>query len=451
MKNIKDLPLNILHPHPNNPRKDLGDLTELSESIKQSGVMQNLTVVPHVSIEGEYTVIIGHRRLGASKLAGLSTVPCVIVDMTEKEQLATMMLENMQRSDLTTYEQAEGFQMMIDLGESVESISGQTGLSQTTVRNRVKLAKYDRDIMREASVRQPTMAQYMRLCEIEDLELANKVAKYLGTKNFDGEVERAIRLEKDRKQKAEVKSLVESIATKYEGDVHADVSAKKIISCQIIYTPLTDKAREDALKNKEQYGTLWYYEGYGTTLFRKFKKGVDDKPTEYDINQQLRKELENKVKRIYEEMKERADAFVAEYSGRKSDLPILSQYLMEASLHTKWGGKYKVKTAARALGWTIPEGVQEYEDRASLIAQMFLSDKYAENAAKTLLNVIYHCYEKNEPCRLYYRDTKLNHDSYGGGWGVIFGLLEELGYNVSDREWAFVRGEHDIYKEEVPI
>ena len=124
---------------------------------------------------------------------------------------------------------------------------------------------------------------------------------------------------------------------------------------------------------------------------------------------------------------------------------------MEASVHTKWGGKYKAKTAARALGWTIPEGVQEYEDRATLIAQMFLSDKYVDNAAKTLLNVIYHCYEKNEPCRLYYRDTKLNHDSYGGGWGVIFGLLEELGYNVSDREWAFVRGEHDIYKEEVPL
>ena len=117
MKNIKDLPLNILHPHPNNPRKDLGDLTELSESIKQSGVMQNLTVVPHVSIEGEYTVIIGHRRLGASKLAGLSTVPCVIVDMTEKEQLATPTINSVDLSTLQInfngVSNAEGYKLHV--------------------------------------------------------------------------------------------------------------------------------------------------------------------------------------------------------------------------------------------------------------------------------------------------------------------------------------------------
>lgn len=62
------LPVSKLFPHPDNPRKDNGDLTELAESIKANGVLQNLTVVPKE--DGSYTVIIGHRRLAAAKLAG---------------------------------------------------------------------------------------------------------------------------------------------------------------------------------------------------------------------------------------------------------------------------------------------------------------------------------------------------------------------------------------------
>lgn len=111
-KKLVYIPITEIHSHPDNPRKELGDLSELAESIKVKGVMQNLTVVPRA--EGGYTVIIGHRRMGASKLAGLTELPCVIVEMSDKDQVATMLLENMQRSDLTVYEQAQGFQMMFD-------------------------------------------------------------------------------------------------------------------------------------------------------------------------------------------------------------------------------------------------------------------------------------------------------------------------------------------------
>ena len=66
-------------PHPENPRKDVGDVTELADSIKANGIMQNLTVVPHEE-DGRhcYRVIIGHRRLAAAKAAGLEEVPCVV-------------------------------------------------------------------------------------------------------------------------------------------------------------------------------------------------------------------------------------------------------------------------------------------------------------------------------------------------------------------------------------
>ena len=102
--NLVEIPLTSISPHPQNPRKDPGDLTELAESIRTTGILQNLTVVQNEDYT--YTVIIGHRRLAAAKLAGLKTAPCAVVEMSEDDQLATMLTENMQRSDLTVYEQA---------------------------------------------------------------------------------------------------------------------------------------------------------------------------------------------------------------------------------------------------------------------------------------------------------------------------------------------------------
>lgn len=81
MAEIKYIPVSKLWRHPDNPRKDLGDVTELAESIKVNGVLQNLTVVPLIGEitkkwDGEsYRVIIGHRRLAAAKLAGLEELP----------------------------------------------------------------------------------------------------------------------------------------------------------------------------------------------------------------------------------------------------------------------------------------------------------------------------------------------------------------------------------------
>ena len=72
---MTQLPVDKLFPHPDNPRKDLGDLTELADSIKANGIFQNLTVVPADDSYETFTVVIGHRRLAAAKLAGLSEVP----------------------------------------------------------------------------------------------------------------------------------------------------------------------------------------------------------------------------------------------------------------------------------------------------------------------------------------------------------------------------------------
>lgn len=167
MNKITMIPIDKLRHHPQNPRKRIGDVTELAESIKAKGILQNLTVVQCPSALGEYWVVIGNRRLEAAKQAGVKELPCLISTMDEKEQFSTMLVENMQRADLTIPEQTEGFQLMIDMGESVESISDKTGFSQSTVRRRLDLAKLNKDKFEKAYKSGGTLDDFVKISQIE--------------------------------------------------------------------------------------------------------------------------------------------------------------------------------------------------------------------------------------------------------------------------------------------
>ena len=153
-RNIVYIGVDHIHTHPENPRKELGDLTELAESLKKNGCLQNLTVVPIEGKTGEYYALIGNRRHGAAQMAGLTELPCRIVEgMSQREQLSTMLEENMQRNDLTIYEQAQGFQLMLDLGETEDSIAEKTGFSKTTIRHRLNIAKLDQKELKKKELK----------------------------------------------------------------------------------------------------------------------------------------------------------------------------------------------------------------------------------------------------------------------------------------------------------
>lgn len=162
-----------LHPHPDNPRKDLGDLTELKESIREHGIMQNLTVIPMDDEWENFRILIGHRRFAASEGLAID-LPCVIVEgLSDKEQIGIMLCENMQRSDLTFLEQAHGFQMMIDLGEDIGVISRKTGFSEKTIKHRLEIARLDKELIdkiQEENHWQLSIGDFMELEKIKDLE-----------------------------------------------------------------------------------------------------------------------------------------------------------------------------------------------------------------------------------------------------------------------------------------
>ena len=207
--NLVEIPITSISPHPQNPRKDLGDLTELAESIRTTGILQNLTVVQNDDYT--YTVIIGHRRLAAAKLAGLETVPCAVVEMSEDDQLATMLAENMQRSDLTVYEQAEGIQLLLDRSFSIADIAEKTGFSESTIRRRAKLLELDKEAFKRSQQRQVTLADYEKLNEITDIDARNKLLDVLGTNNFNNEFEKAKRSQKDNLRRQALLHYLESL------------------------------------------------------------------------------------------------------------------------------------------------------------------------------------------------------------------------------------------------
>ena len=198
-KSIVYLDRSQLEPHPDNPRKDLGDLTELRESIRKNGIMQNLTVIPTDDSLEHFRILIGHRRFAASE-GILNELPCVLVeDLTDREQVGIMLCENLQRDDLTYYEQAQGFQMMMDLGDTVDQIADKTGFSTSTVRHRLEIAKLDKKVIDEVqkdSSWQIGINDYIELEKVKDIadrqdiledssdseDLKNNVWRYLKEK-----------------------------------------------------------------------------------------------------------------------------------------------------------------------------------------------------------------------------------------------------------------------------
>jgi ParB family chromosome partitioning protein len=449
-QNIVFIPTKHLHPHPDNPRKQLGDLTELSESIKVRGIMQNLTVVPHEELDDEYTVIIGHRRLGAAKAAGLKFVPCVVTLMSEKEQLATMMLENMQRSDLTMLEQADGFQMMMNLGENVESIAEKTGISTTTVRNRLKLTRYDKERMREAELRQPTMEQYLELSKIDDVSVANECLRFIGTKNFDNEVAKAIRVQKEKKEREEMRSFLGEMCEKLEDSSYEAIKERKLVSLQTLYPPYNEDMRKIMSGRVEKYGKIYYSEGYGFTVYRDHTADDEKQTDEWAEKRRKRDDLQHRANTLFETIQDRAEQFVKTYKSKKGDYEILMDYLFTlfAMGKTNYQGGTILGTARR-LGWEQTEDQRTWEESTREAATAFINCQYSLDKCRTVLTFLWEMENVKKPFYLAYKDCKLTHQP--NNIGKILQLLSDLGYNVSDEEWELCDGTHPIYSETVPL
>ena len=439
-----------IYPHPQNPRNDLGDLTELAESIKAQGILQNLTIVkrdPGYCIscklwnggigkctedhdkegrppcqkwvsDGSYTVIIGHRRLAAAKLAGLKEVPCAITDMSPQDQIATMLLENMQRSDLTVYEQAQGIQMMLDLGESVANISEKTGFSETTVRRRVKLLELDQEKFKAASQRGVTLMDFAELEKIENLELRNRVLEKIGTSNFRFELQRAIDKETSEKNMVVLLAELKKFATQIESN---NSGLRYVCSYSASQKP-TVTIPDDAETVKYFFVVSQYYY---ITLYKEWSNStytplIDEKE---QARREKRAALDEISKRAYQL---RSD-FIRDISNAKAkkSMSVIIEYPLRVMLGDCYGKDYQ--DLAEYLGIEvndIAEQVVAQPERCMLVATYLSLDSEHQ----------------------YYYDWS-NQYKENEDLDTVYDFLEKLGYEMSDEEKSMRDGTHELFKD----
>ena len=139
---VLHIPLSKIVPNPYQPRKEFESeaLSELADSIRQYGVLQPLLVAPG---KGDtYILIAGERRLRASTMAGLGTVPVIVSEYTTQQIAEIALIENLQRKDLHYLEEAEGYEKLVNTFHlTQESMAIRVGKKQSTIANKLRLLR----------------------------------------------------------------------------------------------------------------------------------------------------------------------------------------------------------------------------------------------------------------------------------------------------------------------
>ena len=141
----RHIPIDQIEPNPEQPRSEFGDLSELSASIKEKGVLEPLLVTRGGN--GKFMIIAGERRWRASNLAGLTEVPCIEMDLDEQGVAEIALIENLQRKDLTIWEEADGLKALADkFGYKQDEIAQKISKSRSTVTELMTIAGLPQDV-----------------------------------------------------------------------------------------------------------------------------------------------------------------------------------------------------------------------------------------------------------------------------------------------------------------
>lgn len=465
------IPISKIYDHPDNPRKNLGDISELTESVKKNGLMQNLTVIPgHWLTEEEYlkvnkdegipkstaltnfnredwwsdegyTLLIGHRRCAAARAAGLEFVYCRIVeDSTKNEQVGIMLEENMQRSDLTVFEQAEGFQMMLDLGETVDTLADKTGFSKSTIYHRTNLAKLDREALKKVDDEsfQLSISDLYELEKIKDIDTRNKILKKCSSSNnIKWEVDRAIRAEKREKKVKEIEKMLENKGIQEASD---DLTNYKQI--QRIYVAndgtaeeLSDDIPEDAVFKKRDY-----YESFDFVILAPITEEEEPKEETEEDKKQKRK---NEVGRNLEELEKELNQHLSDFFQLICD----DEFTFEKDLDYIKGLwkqliKWEADISLSDLMNTIKDlnEVEDDSEEYSQIEQEALDMPFE----KQLLVFLY--WESKYAQIFRYWHVTPDEDSIDRKM-VLIKAFEHHGFQLEEEEQQLLNGTHELWKE----
>ena len=196
---VLHIPLSKIVPNPYQPRKEFESeaLSELADSIRQYGVLQPLLVAP--GKDDTYILIAGERRLRASTMAGLGTVPVIVSEYTTQQIAEIALIENLQRKDLHYLEEAEGYERLVNTFHlTQESMAIRVGKKQSTIANKLRLLRLPGSVRKKLHDSDLTErhARILLKLENEDLQKAvlQKVLKgHLNVRQTEALVEKTLK------------------------------------------------------------------------------------------------------------------------------------------------------------------------------------------------------------------------------------------------------------------
>lgn len=432
---IENIKIERLHSHPDNPRQNVGDVSELAESIKVSGVLQNLTVIPATGhYHGDYIVLIGHRRLAAAKQAGLTELPCSVVEMSKSEQIATMLVENMQRSELNPYEQAQGIQMMLDLGETIDDVVEKTGFSKSTVKRRTKLLQLDKDKFEASRARQVTFLEYDKLFEIEDEKKRNELLDVIGTANFNNKFESAKRDEIEKKNREEMIARVKLFATEIDSD-YESYKDKKYVTC--IWR--SDQVEDVTIISGVNH--YFYARGIYLYIYRDYTEEENQRADELEKSRDKeaqKQAAKNERKMKLKELSERFYKLRYNFIKDCPDVRVKTETIMEFAVNSfiqSWGEETNIEQFEELLEKNI---VDEEVPVYSIYKQ-----KTKDNPRKALLYAAYAHFDDRAGVSYNTWDGEHRENE---DLDNLYDMLELLGYEMSDEEKQWRDGTHPLYE-----
>lgn len=249
-ESITILTLNIIVAGKYQPRQkfDSDKIEELSESIKESGVLQPI-IVRKSSQDNRYEIIAGERRYRASQLAGLKTIPAIIKKLNNHQALELAIVENIQRSDLTIIEEAKSYQkLMVEFSYSQEQVAKKLGKSRSHVANSIRILKLPLNIQSLLNSDRFTMGHARAIINSNNQEhLANEIIE---NKLTVRDVEEIIREEKIKnnltpslpniiKEQDEIKTINRNNINCFEEEIYKITGLK----AKINYNSILNKGR----------------------------------------------------------------------------------------------------------------------------------------------------------------------------------------------------------------
>ena len=238
------LPVRSIRPNPAQPRRVFREeaLKELSESILRHGILQPLSVR---RVQGGYELICGERRLRAAQMAGLTDVPCILMQMDDRESSMTAMVENLQRQDLDFVEEAQAIsRLMGQFGMSQEQTARLLGKSQSAVANKLRLLRHSQPVLEALRRAELTERHARALLKLPDEEaklraIAEISRQGMSVARTESYVERLLAQPREKESSANVaaflNTLTQSLAKIQLSGIGA-VSERRETDSQIVLT-----------------------------------------------------------------------------------------------------------------------------------------------------------------------------------------------------------------------